>query len=231
MAQLHDLLEEVRERNGIRPTDLSRKIGRSPSYYRKLIETEGTPSASTLASLATALDMNVDLLIAASVGGQSITAAEPPARGDVSEPIAIPNVRDLPKDVPVFGTASGSVSGDNDGAWQLGTDPVDYVRRPPGLLSTKIAYALFIENYSMVPKYEPGELIYVNPVITARPGDYVVIQVQHNEHAEREAYIKRLVKNTSAGIICEQFNPAKNITFPAHALVHRVMPTSELMSL
>lgn len=237
MTAFHDHLESLRKTLSLTPVEVSKRMGRSDSYYRKMLDQESVPRGENLKRLAEALETTIVDLAShgsdeeqAAVRVATVTPTRAAAR-ELSDPVELPNVRDLPRDVPVYGTASGSILGGEDGAWQLGSDAVDYVRRPPGLATNLQAYALFVENLSMSPRFEPGDLIYVNPARPARPGDYVIIQVQNGENTEREAYIKKLLRRTEKGVVCEQYNPSATVTFTGQVLIHRVMTTSEIMSL
>ncbi len=43
------------------------------------------------------------------------------------------------------------------------------------------AYALRTRNESMVPRYFPNEILYINPEQTPQGGDHIIIQVQLHE--------------------------------------------------
>lgn len=131
----------------------------------------------------------------------------------------------LPKDVPVRGMAAGSVVG----AWSI-DGIVDMVRRPPGLSHAPNAYALYVAGTSMAPKYEPGDLIYVNPDRPAGPGDTVIIQTQMYEGGAVQAWIKMLVTETPDEIIARQLNPFSTVTYDRATVIsiQRVMRTNEL---
>jgi phage repressor protein C with HTH and peptisase S24 domain len=142
--------------------------------------------------------------------------------------IELRNVGMLPKDVPVLGTVAGSELG--KGAFQFTAEVIDYVRRPFGLLGAKDVYALYVEGESMVPKYEPGDLVFVHPHRRPRGGDYIVIQEPDTDNGGPRGYIKRLVSLTPQWIKTQQFNPATNIDFKNRSgtIIHKVMTEGEL---
>lgn len=162
-------------------------------------------------------------------------AGETPAPARASEvrtaDVALPAIGNLPRDVPVLGTAAGSDY--ERGAFQLSTDPVDYVRRPPALLANTAVYALYVEGSSMEPKYEPGELIYVNPARPVRPGDFVVVQEMIGEDDTRRGFVKQYVKRAGEWHMVRQFNPPAELRFPANETtrVHKVLSTSDLLGM
>lgn len=146
-----------------------------------------------------------------------------------SADIPLPAVRDLPRDIPVLGTAAGSDHA--RGAFQLSAEAVDYVRRPPALATSLTAYALYVEGDSMSPKFEPGDLIYVNPSRPARPGDFVVIEEMLGD-GERRGFVKLYVKRSGSWHIVRQFNPEAELRFPAEersVQVHKVLSLADLL--
>lgn len=110
-------------------------------------------------------------------------------------------------------------------------DPVDYVRRAPGLVAARDAYALYVENESMEPRFPPGELVLVHPGRPVRSADAVVVQIQTAEHAPIETFIKIMVRRTNGDLICRQYNPEAEIRFSAKTVlcVHRVLSMAEVL--
>lgn len=160
------------------------------------------------------------------------------SRGEVisvsEEPLAdAEKVTDLapipvgPNDVELLGTTAGG----DDGDFRFNGENQGYVRRPPGLANIRKAFALHVISESMVPRYMPGELIYVGgrePV----PGDHVVIDLfPENEGEVGKSYIKYFVRRTGADLIVSQYNPPKELTFNRYAVkaLWRVIPLAELL--
>lgn len=139
--------------------------------------------------------------------------------------IVLPHLSEMPRDLPLMGTANGS----DDGAIKYFEGELDYVRRPPGLMGRREAYALNIEGMSMSPKYEPGEMVTVDPRKPVLIRDYVVIQTQDGPHAPITAYIKRLVSIATDKVTVEQFNPPKRIEFERRTVkaIHKVLSAAE----
>lgn len=72
----------------------------------------------------------------------------------------------------------------------------------------------------MEPRYFDGETIYVDPQKRVTRGDFVVAQIQNpNEGSPPLAYIKRFVRRNDKELVLEQYNPAKEISFPHQAVV------------
>lgn len=195
------------------------------------------PRSDTIAKLAAVLKTTPQWLLTGDEAPPQETAAPlsaspadlvPNARP--APEIALPATFNLPRDLPALGTAAGSMLG--NGAFQLSTDTIDYLRRPPALLGVRDAYALYVEGDSMWPKFEPGDPIFVHPHRKAKPGDYIVIQEPDGSDDERRAYVKRLVKIAGNVLRVEQFNPRATIDFViSDGLVwHKVLTDADLWS-
>ncbi len=149
---------------------------------------------------------------------------------------------DRPKDVPVRGTAQcADREFDGDGAqvfvetMQLDDEVVDHVRRPASLDRRRDVYAIYFNGTSMEPRYEPGEVAYVDPKRTPRSRDYVVVQLRKPDDDGERIYTvlaKRLVKAAPTYLELEQFNPP--LTFRVDrkqvAHMHRIIPWEELVA-
>lgn len=132
-----------------------------------------------------------------------------------------------PADIELLGAAVGG----DDGDFTFNGEPAGYVQRPPGIRHLRNVFALHVLSDSMMPRYEPGEMLYCGGR-DAVPGDHVVIET-FPEEGERngKAFIKKLVRRTAAELVVEQYNPPKTITFNRYAIknIFRVIPLKELL--
>ncbi|MNV25677.1 Helix-turn-helix domain protein [compost metagenome] len=132
-----------------------------------------------------------------------------------------------PMDVELLGVSYGG----DDGDFTFNGEVQGYVRRPPGVSGLKNVFALHVLSDSMVPRYDPGEVIYCGgrePV----PGDHVVVETfPEVEGQVGKAFIKKLVQRTSKEIVVEQYNPKKEIRYDRYAIksLWRVIPLKELL--
>jgi phage repressor protein C with HTH and peptisase S24 domain len=132
-----------------------------------------------------------------------------------------------PADVELLGVAVGG----DDGDFSFNGEVAGYVRRPAGITGMRKVFALHVLSTSMVPRYDPGEVIYCggrDPI----PGDHVVIETFPEEGVTAgKAFVKKLVSRTASSIVVEQYNPPKQIEFDRYAVKHvwRVIPTRELL--
>lgn len=192
-----------------------------------------------LEKLARALDLTPAELVAQSIGIEpaSGAATEPaktlPADKSSSEialsTLAPPVPSLLPKDVPIYGTAMGSVFDRQEGFLFEG-GAIDYARRPPALASIKDLYAIYVVNDSMWPMHPAGEIRFVNPHRPAQIGSSVIVQTRAHENDPGQAYIKLLRKRTTDKLVLEQFNPQMIIEIPTRFVVsvHHVYTMNEM---
>lgn len=150
---------------------------------------------------------------------------------------------DRPRDVPVLGTAEcGTIDLHSDNTLvQVETmelhvdDVVDHVRRPIALDNRRDAYAIYFHGNSMAPRYEPGEIAYVDPKRPPGRLDYVVVQLRRPDGEGERIYrvlAKRLVRRTAEFYELEQFNPPLLFRVPVKdvAHCHRIFEWSELVA-
>lgn len=151
---------------------------------------------------------------------------------------------DRPRDVPIVGTAlCADLKFEEDGntvdieAMEMHFDDViDHARRPLTLDNRRDVYALYFRGVSMAPRYEPGELGYVDPRRPPVSGDYVVAQLRGADGVDGERILtviaKRLVRQTAQYYEFEQFNPA--LLFKVERIrvahLHRIIPWDELVT-
>jgi len=138
--------------------------------------------------------------------------------------VAVPTIESMSRDVPVLGTASGG-----NGMVLMKGDAIDYVRRPPSLAGRSDVFALYIEDVSMVPAFNPGDLVFVERR-RPRVGDHCIIEYQNDAKDELRVIIKKLAGLTSSAYRFEQYNPHKILEIKTEAIVRmqRVMTMADL---
>lgn len=211
--KVQQMLAEALEKTGLDPTNLARLIGVSPSTLTRVRnkDPKHTLGGRTL------------LKLAAVIGGE-IEAPGP------REPPRLPPSHEMPRDIPVYGTAMGA---NGDGAFTINLmGEVDRARRGPGIMNSRGVFAIYVEGESMAPRFEPGELVYLDENRPIRVGDDVVLVVESPMKGEPpRSYLKRLVRRTADRWICEQFNPPKTVEFDVASLKgsFRVLRLHEVM--
>lgn len=241
---LHDRIKQKLEEHGLSEEAASLRMGTDRSYLRKLFDRpNSSPRGETLSRLAKALNTTEGWLLTGD--GQGSSETPPLAMGYAThlefEPTMtvpengrarksapeLPARNAMPLDVPVMGTAAGSHL---RGSFQLEGGIIDYVRRPPGLMTAKDIYALFVEGTSMEPQFHPGDLIYVSPHRPAKAGDIVVVQSRNGEHSPDEATLGIFRRTTERAVIVSKHNPKADIELarPTVKAIHRVLTMNEL---
>lgn len=121
-------------------------------------------------------------------------------RDDVEAPKINPigrGARDF-SDIPVYGAAMGSFSGEEIKLDQ----PIGFTPRPPHLADVKDATAIVILGDSMSPRYEPREIVFVDPRLPPRIGDYVLVELTGHL-----GIVKRLARLDDNFVEVESLNP------------------------
>lgn len=189
------------------------------------------PRGGSLEQLATVLGVSPTWLL---TGQDDRTGTDRPAPPQThpatSRPaVTLPPLAEMPRDVPVMGTAAGSVIDNGFEGFEL-SGPVDYVRRPPALSGARDAYAIYITGESMAPAHPAGELRFVHPHRPIHPGCTVIVQTRTWNDDPGQAYIKTLERRSGDRVIVSQHNPQATIEIPSEFVIvlHRVLTMNEL---
>lgn len=143
--------------------------------------------------------------------------------------VPVPHNTQFPRDVPVLGTAAGSIVRQVEG-FEMERDVVDYVRRPPALLNNNAAYAFYVTGISMIPLHNDRDLRFADPRQRPHIGDSVVVRTRHYESDPGQSYIKILRRRTPSSVVLEQLNPQSIMEIPSKYIVsiHRVLTLNDL---
>jgi len=139
-----------------------------------------------------------------------------------------PSPASMSKDLPVVGTAAGSAG---DGAVQFEGGVIEYIRRPPALMSVKDAYAIYVVGTSMEPRLQEGSLQVVHPNRRPRPGDDVVLQIQRGPETDIQVYVKQLDRLTDKAIYCRHYcNKDDELVFQRDTVraMHKILTNEDL---
>jgi phage repressor protein C with HTH and peptisase S24 domain len=223
------LISRIKQRlteTGKTPARVSIDATGAKETLRKILDgTTKNPRIDTIYKIARVLETTPEWLLDV----ETLSDVAKPAPRAKAEPPSLPMTYELPRDVPILGTAAGSHL---KGSFQLNTDPIDYARRPPGLRFAKDIYGLYVEGESMIPQFWPSDLIFANPHKPPGIGDAVVIQCRHPGEGY-EATIGLLAKRTERHITLDKHNPKATVDIlreTVHA-VHKIMTNSELFGL
>lgn len=143
-----------------------------------------------------------------------LSAARPDAPGASPAPRPVPGAAAPP--LPLLGVAAGSAPDIDDDLFVVnGAAPIDRVRRPDGLIGRPAAFALQVIGASMAPRYEPGEVIAVDPEARPAIGDDVVVALTPapdggDAGGTGPLLLKRLLRLTPRQVQLAQFNPPRD---------------------
>lgn len=227
-------IRELRQRLGLSQAALAERIGSSQPQIDRLEKNGRRLTDDWMRRLAAGLECQpADLLPlpgdAPPLPSPPITLPIPEAPAGAVRPVDLPSKQFMPLDVPVLGVAAGNPM---DGAFQLETGIIDYVRRAPGIMNARDVYALYVTGDSMVPRFQHGELLYVSASRPVRIGDDVILCIRPKREGDPErCFIKRLVRRHSDHIEVEQFNPPLRMTFANDDIVrvHRVLTMADVL--
>jgi phage repressor protein C with HTH and peptisase S24 domain len=206
--------------SGRSQADLARHLGLPPPIINKMVKGRRKILASEADSIRRFFGSGEEISQPANRGRtQDVTildaGSSPPQRST------------MPRNVPILGTVSGG-----GGFFQMNGDPIDWARRPPRLEGRADVFGAYVEDLSMVPRYEPGELVFIERARPPAPGDHVVVEiVESTSRDERKALIKKLVSVSTATVRLEQYNPPKVLEYQRKQVLHmyRVMPLADLL--
>jgi phage repressor protein C with HTH and peptisase S24 domain len=187
---------------------LAAALGVDPSAVSRLLTGARQLRAAELPVVAAYLEADPPALLA---------RMPHPAPGRTAQARAQTSQAAGARNLPVMGTA---VAG-SDGIFLMNGEIHDFIERPPSLQGVTGAYAVYVADTSMVPRYFPGETLHVHPGRAVTQGDDTFVVVQLRPDAEGEpprALVKQFVRRTAAEVVLRQFNPAGELVFPADAV-------------
>jgi len=221
--QIGTAIRTARKRRGLVQRNIAEHLGIDVAAVGMWEGGRNLPSTENLLSAALFLGINPVALARGELvyidGTDDLADAE-----IISDPAPPPTG---PMDVKLLGVSYGG----DDGDFTFNGEVAGYVRRPPGIASLHNVFALHVLSDSMVPRYDPGDVIYCGGR-DAVPGDHVVVEMfGETEDQPGKSFIKRLKQRTTKEIIVDQYNPAKEITFDRYQVKNlwRVIPLKELL--
>lgn len=224
MSRFGDLIIRFREDRGLSQRDAAAALGLSPAGLGK-VERGETARPNNWEGIAAKIGIGIeeanamiDLDAADSEKASKVSVALP-APALVTPRFKLRRVS--PGKTPIVGMAA---AGDSDRLVML-NDVVDEIATPPYLAGVEGAYALFVHGTSMVPRYYPGELVFVHPHKPMAPDRFCVVQVGRDKNSPEGGFIKQFKSWNDGKLIVAQFNPERTIEFPANEVVdvHRIV--------
>lgn len=225
---IKDRIEQRLAEMNLSPRAASLKVSTNADLIRGVLRADApNPTRDTIEKIARVLEVTPEWLLGSDTGA-------PRAPGGVREvtpaDIDVPQSHLMRRDLPVYGTALGSLVDGVEGLAHFSTMPVEYVRRPPVLEGVRDAYAFYVSGDSMYPAHPHGALRIVHPHRPVSPGDTVIVTTKHWDSDPGQAYIKIFRRRTSGLLVLEQFNPAAELQVPTKFVesVHKVLDMNDL---
>ena len=213
------MIKELREAKSWSQQRLADEAGTSQPQIKRLEAGERKLTKEWAVRLAHPLGTTPENLLFERADSIVHTPAD--AQPNVTRIFELPNgvIRDKVsgngKLIPVFGQAVGGV----DGEFEMNGNILYEVLAPPILSEISGAYGVSVSGDSMYPRYEDGEICFVDPKRRVKKGDYVIAQVRLEENGPLLAYVKKFCRHNAAELVLEQFNPPKELTFDAGTVV------------
>lgn len=211
------MIRRLREDRDMSQNELAEKAGTSQPQINRLEKGERKLTKEWAERLAPHLNVTPEILLFGwpDEGDMAMPPREDPfpkPNARIGEKVSVGGPR-----IPVYGQAVGGV----DGEFLMNGSVLYEVMAPPVVSNISGAYAVAVSGESMWPRYEDGEICFVDPKRRVKKGDYVIAQIQLEEEGSLLAYVKQFVRHNSEELVLRQFNPEKELRFPATA-VHAV---------
>lgn len=229
MGSIGQRVRRERELQGWKPVELARRAGIHRQQVHQ-IENDKVKQSKALAQLAAAFDIRLEWLITGrgerelrQNGTTSSTHMEADA---IPTSIRRPDVNIMTRDLPVRAiTAVGE-----DTMFQLTELITGYKPRPTALAHIHDAFAFYVVGTSMVPRFKPREMVYVDPLRPPSPGDDVVVELAPGGGNPLRWCLRELVDQTAEKVTLRQHKPELEQTIPRGEVrnIWRIVPTTEL---
>lgn len=214
MSTIGERIRERRKIMGITQAALAEAFGINRVSVTQWELGTTSPEVDKIVKLAQLLDCDPEWLLSGNGSAPvKVNGKASPNNLKFDPPNAIigSKVEGLGRKIPVYGQAVGGV----DGEFLMNGTVLYEVMAPPVISHISGAYAVSVAGESMSPRYMDGEICFIDPSRRVKKGDFVVAQVKMDEHAAPYAYVKRFVRHNSIELVLEQFNPPKELRFPA----------------
>lgn len=126
--------------------------------------------------------------------------------------------------LPLRGFGRIGAQGQPMGIFVDAADAPERVWRPAPLAGLAEAYAVRMPDATMVPRYQPGQLLFVHPYRTPRGGDAVVVRLVGGRFA-----VGLLPREPGGGLAIERLAPAARLALPPGEVlaVERIVAAEE----
>jgi len=189
-------IRELRERRGLTLEALGQAVGSNRQQIWKLENGYTRLTLDWMIKLAGPLGVEPKDLVPESV--DAARSLLPRARRMRPAEAMAPPRGDM---IPIKSAARGG-----DEQEMFLAEPIGFTPRPPNLAGVREAYAIYMVGDSMLPRYEPGWILHVNPYKPARPGRDVVLYLKNGS-----VVVKQFVRASGEDLVLHQLNPGDDL--------------------
>lgn len=205
-------IREYRLAAGLSMQALADKIGTSKSQIDKLEKGHRRLTVDWMQRLAPVLDCAMADLLPEE---QSAKAQDNAPRRRASDPGF-----NQPPRVPTFQTPDLPLY-----SRQFSGETHEMVVRPINLIGVKNAFAAYVSDDTMSPRYFPGEIVYANPNRPLTEDCFVAVELNNGK-----SIIKQMVKKDSESVTLKQISPSATAKIPLNTIktIARIVGTGEI---
>lgn len=202
---LHTRIKQARQDIEMSQTNLGARLGVSHAAVSSWEKGRSKPSSGKFEKLAEVLGVTVNWLMTGKIDAENEKTRLSPRKKSLQSELDIGSIQfhqfDHENRLPVRGARAG-----DGGIVVSKRAAIDWVDRPERLKDVADAYALYVLNDSMEPKYRQGDLLLIDPHKPPRTLDYIVI-VKEQDDDEMVILVKQLVERDDDGMLVRQFSP------------------------
>jgi len=207
MKNIGQRIRALRDERGMKQKALAERAGLSNEHLSKIeLGKEMNLRASTIEAIAKALGVDSAFLQYGTASGREYSTSEH---------------TDPTKWAPAIGLARAGRSGFFTEQGYPSFEGFDKVERPPDLTGPHV-YGVKLEGDSMIPRFQEGDIVLVDPDVQPQAGNYVITMIDTDE-----VMIKKLSFHNDF-IILKSLNPSfEDIVLPRKRVkfLHKVMYT------
>lgn len=105
---------------------------------------------------------------------------------------------------------------------------INQISRPFRLSHNRDVFALYADDPNIYPKYEIGDLIFIDPNVPYSASDYVLLEIKTEESSK--VHIRKYLCDDGEFLSFKQFHPEKEYKIKKSHILHiyRIIPMNEL---
>lgn len=202
---IRQALRQLRQEAGLSMEKMAKLIGRKSAsswqHYEDRFKKDRLPSeiAEKLADALESRGLDRDKILALA-GIETQPARHRLVRNSVAA--------DGAKDLPLYGRARGG-SPHSERIVVNPRDPIEFIARPPELAHVQEAFAVEVQDESMLPAFRPGHFAFVNPNKAVTRGCDALIVFE-----DGDAIIKSYQGQKGSELLLRQYNPPRDVRIP-----------------